>query len=1048
MWRCPRCETFNDDQRITCEVCSEPNPLKVKHKTVIKESVTVSSTSYKEDESSKHVESENEQTYEKGTLSSNKNRISIIPIICLILFIIGTAIVVFYSSNIIESVISGFIKNTKTPIATPMPSPAITPTPMPTSTLTPTPALTPTSTPTPTPAPTPTPTSTPTPTPAPTSTPTPTPAPTPTPTPTPTLTPTPTPLPVAYAKVGNYSIGDYGNGTCIIRDYTGSETELVVPMTLDGCRVVAIDHRAFDYCRELASIILPNTVASIADGAFSGCEALVSISLPDDIKIIAESTFSGCSKLAQIELPDRLEYIGDYAFKNCKSLEAIVLPDNLVSIGNDVFDGCYILSTVNFPQKLTSIGDRAFFNCDALKSIQISDSVTYIGSRAFGNCDELVDVSLPGGLLYIGEGAFFRCENLRTLRLPDSLMEVGGNIAFDCKKLEEIIISAHHPVLFYQDGLLIDKTRNIVLCGDPDMINARIPEGIKGVAYGAFWGCKQLSTISFPESMEWIGEYSFYSTGLTNAVFPNELKSIGEFAFAMNKQLKSIGLNEGLERIDRGAFSDCPELETVFLPNSVTFIGSAFDGCPNMQKEVADYSITAFSNDACIVNRYIGSDDKIAIPERLDGKRVVAIGDNAFSYSSSEITKVNIPDSVRHIGSNAFAKYSLKEVDLPKSLISLDYGAFYGCENLTRIELPQGLKTIGSRAFDRCKLLNEIIIPDSVTEIGEYAFYICSGITEIRIPNSITRIEDGLFAECSSLQIVHIPSSVTEFGVNIFNWSNNICEIHGKKGSAAEAYANETGILFIPDSDDEIEGKVNSFPAGTRYIDEFRIEAHADGTCGIIEYTGQATKLNIPTYIGEYRVTEICDNFLYYSDKPGIVQIMIPEGVTKIGNSSMIKTKDLVEISIPDSAVSLNPEFITFCRNLETIHISSHHPVLWLEDGCLIDKKTNTLMLFYGDQTEVVVPDGIKAIGVNAFYSQEHLSRVVLPDSVVTINDNAFYACDNLKSIVIPASVTYIGKDTFSFCKKLTVYTDEMSATMQYAQANQINVVTTALTSP
>ena len=85
---------------------------------------------------------------------------------------------------------------------------------------------------------------------------------------------------------------------------------------------------------------------------------------------------------------------------------------------------------------------------------------------------------------------------------------------------------------------------------------------------------------------------------------------------------------------------------------------------------------------------------------------------------------------------------------------------------------------------------------------------------------------------------------------------------------------------------------------------------------------------------------------------------------------------------------------------------------------------------------------------MNAFYSQEHLSRVVLPDSVVTINDNAFYACDNLESIVIPASVTYIGKDTFSFCKKLTVYTDEMSATMQYAQANQINVVTTALTSP
>ena len=84
-----------------------------------------------------------------------------------------------------------------------------------------------------------------------------------------------------------------------------------------------IADRAFDYCKELTSISIPNSVAHIGFGAFSDCSALTSIVIPRSVRIIENITFY-----------------------KCKSLTSIVIPSSITNIVNCAFDGCNNIKTV------------------------------------------------------------------------------------------------------------------------------------------------------------------------------------------------------------------------------------------------------------------------------------------------------------------------------------------------------------------------------------------------------------------------------------------------------------------------------------------------------------------------------------------------------------------------------------------------------------------------------------------------------------------------------------------------------------------------------
>ena len=152
------------------------------------------------------------------------------------------------------------------------------------------------------------------------------------------------------------------------------------------------------------------------------------------------------------------------------------------------------------------------------------------------------------------------------------------------------------------------------------------------------------------------------------------------------------------------------------------------------------------------------------------------IGIGAFK-GCYRLTSVNIPNSVKEIGWDAFRGCGLTSVVIPDSVKIIDGRTFYWCINLTSVTIPNSVKEIGGTAFEGCISLTNVAIPNSVRKIGEEAFKF-SGLTNIIIPNSVREISPSTFHGCSNLTSVTIPNSVREIGEQAFMGCPNLMNIY------------------------------------------------------------------------------------------------------------------------------------------------------------------------------------------------------------------------------------------------------------------------------
>ncbi|MGN0624339.1 MAG: leucine-rich repeat domain-containing protein, partial [Oscillospiraceae bacterium] len=127
-----------------------------------------------------------------------------------------------------------------------------------------------------------------------------------------------------------YSILD--DGTVEISGYTGSDSTLTIPGTIDGKKVTSIGGYAFEDCTSLTSITIPNSVTSIGSNAFNYCTSLTSITIPNSVTSIGGGAFNTCTSLTSITIPNSVTSIGYSAFENCTSLTSITIPNSVTSI--------------------------------------------------------------------------------------------------------------------------------------------------------------------------------------------------------------------------------------------------------------------------------------------------------------------------------------------------------------------------------------------------------------------------------------------------------------------------------------------------------------------------------------------------------------------------------------------------------------------------------------------------------------------------------------------------------------------------------------------
>ena len=146
--------------------------------------------------------------------------------------------------------------------------------------------------------------------------------------------------------------------------------KIVIPSTYKGKPVTHIGDDAFQNCKGLTSVTIPDSVTSISEGAFWGCKGLTSITIPDSVTFIGMAAFMDCTGLTSITIPDSVRWIARNAFAGCSGLTSITISASVTSIDYGTFSRCSGLTSITIPDSVTSIGDRAFYDCSALTSIQ------------------------------------------------------------------------------------------------------------------------------------------------------------------------------------------------------------------------------------------------------------------------------------------------------------------------------------------------------------------------------------------------------------------------------------------------------------------------------------------------------------------------------------------------------------------------------------------------------------------------------------------------------------------------------------------------------
>ena len=350
----------------------------------------------------------------------------------------------------------------------------------------------------------------------------------------------------------------------------------------------------------------------------------------------------------------------------------------------------------------------------------------------------------------------------------------------------------------------------------------------------------------------------------------------------------------------------------------------------------------------------------------------------------------------------------IKSVMIPKSVISIGWQAFNGCEDLKTVTFERGseLEKIDSYSF-KDTALDNIVIPKTVTFIGTRAFE-NTKLTEVTIPASVTTIEEGAFGNCSLLVKFNVDknnevySNYTSEGANTYS----ILEKQGDRlvaGCRGSVIANGTKIIGR-----EAFGKVQflgeakiNFPSSV-----VKIESDAFAESNLVEITGDISN------------------------------------VTSVGSYAFSMTK-ITEVNIPKSVTEIGLGAFTGCTELTKITVADDNPVY--EDGgdngnSIIEKESHRLI---AGCTGATIPNTVTSIDIEAFAGMG-ITSITIPDSVTDIEHSAFYGCFNLEevnfgtnpkvktlrqavfsrsgltSVTIPKSIEIIGESAFFTCEELT----------------------------
>lgn len=769
---------------------------------------------------------------------------------------------------------------------------------------------------------------------------------------------------VSFASTGNY--GDltytiYNDGTVSITDCNENAVEVTIPKEIENLPVTSILNYAFDNCTLLEKISFEGALPEMPYYAFSDCTNLKKLNI---------------SKLEHwLDGGDMENY---YIFSG-----SLFDNDWELSINNQIVKNLVI------PESVTNL-DALFYNCKSIEQITFEGEIPRVyNKKTFQGCTNLKRIDVPSLEAWINywHGEIF----------DDNLFANAWELYVDETLVEDLVIP--ESVMYFNSNKAFQNCKSIKSVTFHDNYAGYLPAEM-------FANCVNLSEIDLQDNIAELSKSTFYNTAyyndednwkdgclyLESCLIDIKENISGEFNIPYGTTVLAEGIfeNSAVTKVSlpstvtymKMAFNKNTSIHSVEVQSGATYIGyRAFYGCTNLSDITLPNTINCVEKEAFINTAFYND-------EANWENGILYLDQILIANKTEETGTFTVKAGTRVIGSEGLKNTRFSNFILPFSLQTINGSAFEGCTNLTDIEFPHKVRTFYNYAFKGCTALKTITFPDRIDNLSPFSFEDCTTLETIyNLTGDIGWMGGRIFVNCTSLKDIYFTGTR---------------ELWDKIYGSQDLGTDMTNVTIHCEGDNIPEGE-----------------------CGK-NLTWELTDAGVLTISGTGKMYDFAENGAPWdADKEKIKEIVIKDGITKIGANSFPDYPNVSIVRIPPSVTAMGQKAFGYeTGNIKSVYITD------LAKWCEIEfphGNANPLAsskLYLNNQLveNLTIPDETSAIGSYSFQGCVSIKEATIHKNITTPYRLWLYGCNNLENInVSEENPVYCSVDGNLFSKDKTV---------------------------
>ena len=447
------------------------------------------------------------------------------------------------------------------------------------------------------------------------------------------------------------------------------------------------------------SLTIPDRVTAIGEGAFTNLEGLKTIIIPSTVKRIERNAFKNNTTLENVIIQEKdgqgVEYIGTYAFYGCSNLQTINLPDTITTIGGSCFRNCTKINNVKLPSNLKTLDIQTFSGCTNLQNIELPQNLEALNAECLAGT------------------------SITKIKLPKNLSNIEIR-ALSISTLQEINTSENNYFEF-KNGVLYSKDLKTLVMALPNVTNINMESTVETIQGFAFEYCNKLSNINITEKVKSIGKSAFSNSNLIGitvdpknnyfTVVNNNLYSFDGTILYRLFDTGNVIIKDGVKNIKRGALLNNGTIKAITLPDS--FVGDTtineWGVFPSIEYLYLPQNVNSFKKSAYHNVKNIEVSKENPYFQSINNEYILSKDGTELYWVKSDLTEVNIPESVETIKEYALMYSKAEVVELPETVKKLENNIIV-YSSTRKLIIQSKISEIASSALNAANNLTEVVI--------------------------------------------------------------------------------------------------------------------------------------------------------------------------------------------------------------------------------------------------------------------------------------------------------------------------------------------------